>query len=137
MTITKMNDSLKNTLRLNALSCLGFGLTFALIPQPIAEFLDGIAPSIIRFVGIGLALNGIHLVIASLRRGGIGRVELGYFILGDVLWVLASFVLIAFIPHVVNSPLAIVSTLAVATLVGSFALLQARWGWDILQLNHS
>ena len=132
-----MNDSLNRTLRFNALSCLGFGLAFALIHQPIAAFLGGVPPEILRLVGIGLALNGVHLAIASLRRTGIGRLELGYFILGDSLWVLGSLVLVTLVPQVINSPVAISSTLAVATLVGSFAGFQTRLGWDVLKAQDS
>ena len=133
ITTKKMKDSLRNTIRLNALSCLGFGFAFALTPEPIGAFLDGVPPGILQLIGIGLALNGVHLTFASFRRDGIKRLELGYFILGDSLWVLGSLILIALVPQVVCSLLAIASTLAVAVLVGSFAVLQTRLGWDILK----
>lgn len=137
MAVRKIKGSLKKTIRFNALSCLGFGLAFALIPQPIATFLDGVPLNILRLAGIGLVLNGMHLMIASLRRSGIGRIELGYFILGDSLWVMGSLVLITFVPQAINSPLAIASTLVVAVLVGSFAILQTRLGWKILKPSPS
>jgi len=127
-----MNKSLKTTIRLNALSCLGFGIAFALLPNSIGAFLDGIPPLIMRIVGIGLAINGLHLVTSSFRHQ-IGRFELAYFILGDFLWVLASLILITVVPQIIHSTQAIISTLAVAIIVGSLAMMQTKYGWNILK----
>ena len=126
-----MCNCLKTILRLNSLSCIGFGFAFALAPESIGSFLDGIPPVILHWIGIGLALNGFHLVIDSFRKK-IGKFELGYFIVGDLLWVLSSIILTTLVSEVIYSPPAIATTLAVALLVGSFAALQIYWGRSIL-----
>jgi len=118
-------------MRLNATSCLGFGILFALMPQTIALFLGDVSPIFIRIIGIGLALNGIHLIIGSLRKS-ISRLELSYFILGDVIWVIGSIILLTCFPNVIQGQTAILSTILTAALVGFFAVLQARFGWKIL-----
>lgn len=127
-----MNNLLKIAFRLNALSCLGFGTVFILNPDTVGAFLDGFPPDILRWIGIGLGLNGLHLVFASFRKR-IGRVEVIYFVLGDVAWVLGSLVLVIFVPEMIHSPLAITVTLVVALFVGAIAALQTRWGWSVLE----
>ncbi|MGI9242164.1 MAG: hypothetical protein ACR2RV_15300, partial [Verrucomicrobiales bacterium] len=98
--------------------------------------LDGFSPMILRLIGIGLIANGLHLGIAS-KRETIGRAEIVYFILGDSLWVLGSLVLVGFVPGVIHSPLAISATLGIALVVGTLAVLQTRWSWDILAPSSS
>ncbi len=126
-----MNYLLKIAFRLNALSCIGFGAVFIFVPDAVAAFLGGLAPDILRGIGIGLWVNGLHLTLASLRQT-IGRVEVIYFVLGDAAWVLGSLVLALPAVGLIQNPSAIAATLAVALIVGTLAALQARWGWGIL-----
>lgn len=127
-----MNKMLQIVLRLNSLSCLGFGISFALAPDAIGNFLGGVIPLVLRWVGIALLLNGIHLAVASFREK-IGRNELAYFISGDFIWVVGSLALILFVPGVIDGRIAIATTFLVAVLVGSFAFLQIRFGIEILK----
>lgn len=54
---------------------------------------------------------------------------MGYFIEGDVLWVFGSLILVALVSGAIHSPGAILATLAVASMIGTFAILQVCWGW--------
>lgn len=125
-----MNGLLKTAFRLNAISCLGFGTIFILTPDTVGAFLDGFPPDILRWVGIGLCANGLHLVVASFRKR-IGRGEVIYFVLGDASWVLGSMMLPVL--GLIHTPLAITVTLAVALFVGTLGALQTWWGRGILK----
>jgi len=120
-------QALRTVLRLNAASCLGFGLAFAIWPEAIGNFLDGVVPSLLRWIGVVLVINGVHLLLTAWKPR-IRRWELGYFVLGDSLWVLASVGFITVIP-VIHSPVAVAAVLLVAAMVGTFACLQLRHGW--------
>ncbi|MEO9822202.1 MAG: hypothetical protein ABJF79_17720, partial [Paracoccaceae bacterium] len=61
-------DNLKFVLRLNAASCISFGLLFVVAPQVVAAFLGSIPPMIIFALGVGLLGNGAFLIAASLRK---------------------------------------------------------------------
>lgn len=125
-----MNNLLKIAFRLNALSCIGFGAVFFFAPDAVAAFLGGLAPDILRWIGIGLWINGLHLALASLRQA-MRRGEVIYFVLGDAAWVLGSLVLVLPGVGLIHNPWAIAATLAVALIVGTLGALQARWGWGI------
>jgi hypothetical protein len=81
-------------MRLNAASCISFGLLFALAPRAIAAFLGQVPSAFIIFLGIGLMVNGVHLIIAS-RRAAVRQSEVIWFSLGDFSWWLATLALIA------------------------------------------
>ena len=126
-----MNDLLKIAFRLNALSCIGFGIVFIFVPIPVGAFLGAVASDIVRWIGIGLCVNGLHLSLVSLRHR-IRRGEVIYFLLGDAAWVLGSLVVVSPFFGLIQNPPAIAATLAVALFVGMLGVLQARWGWNIL-----
>jgi len=86
--------SLAFVLRLNAASCLSFGAVFMSIPDRVASVL-GTAPSVV-LVGIGAVLfaNGVHLLLASMRKR-IFPAEVLWFSMGDMAWWLATLTLIA------------------------------------------
>ena len=86
-------DSLKVVMRLNAASCILFGLLFVVFSQPVASFLGQVPNTIIMFLGLGLLVNGGHLVLAS-RRQDIRESEVIWFSLGDFSWWLATLGLI-------------------------------------------
>ncbi len=121
-------SNLQTILRLNALSCLGFGLAFALWPAPIATFLGAVSPGILRWVGIALACNGLHLIVASRKTPK--PWELRYFVLGDSLWVVGSIILVL-VPGIIQGAAAITAVGLVAAMVGSFAGLQVYFGKDL------
>jgi hypothetical protein len=87
-------DSLKFIMRLNAGSCLSFGLLFACVPNAVAVFLGAVPSMAIFILGIGLLVNGVHLIVAS-RRAVIRELEVIWFSLGDFSWWLATLALIA------------------------------------------
>ena len=87
-------DSLKFVLRLNAASCISFGLLFVVLPQMVTSFLGSVPLWIIILLGVGLLGNGAFLIIAS-RRQTIRKGEVIWFSLGDLGWCLATFGLIA------------------------------------------
>ena len=117
---------LSNILRLNALSCLFFGGVFAVKSGEVSLFLSESSSYdlVILIVGIGLFLNGLHLVGVSLMTN-IPKLQVNYFIVGDVLWVLSTIVLLSFSFIIETNPGRIASLL-VASLVGAFAYFQYK-----------
>ncbi len=86
--------SLAFVLRLNAASCLGFGALFMLASDALAVWLGTMPPLLIFWLGLGLGLNGGHLLLAA-RRPCPMRAEVLWFVAGDMLWWLATLGLIA------------------------------------------
>lgn len=115
--------SLTTLLRLNALSCLGFGALFVLAPVMVADFLGSVPVWLLTLLGAGLILNGLHLAWAA--RGAAPATLVRYFSLGDGLWVLGSLALVV-AGLWVTTLWGIVATLAVAALVGALGLGQWR-----------
>lgn len=125
--LTGKDFLLRVVLRLNAVSCIGFGVTFMLIPDKIPEFLGTLSDASpwIFWIGVLLLVNGIHLVLASLRRV-LKPLEVLYFVVGDFLWVMGSFAVLGFTPWISSSP-GQVATVAVALMVGILGYLQWRF----------
>ncbi|MGB3280388.1 MAG: hypothetical protein WBA92_14450, partial [Pseudorhodobacter sp.] len=86
-------NSLKLVMRLNAASCVSFGLLFLLMSSEVAAFLGQVPPALIIILGIGLLGNGAHLFGAA-RRTDIRENEVIWFSLGDFIWWLATLALI-------------------------------------------
>jgi len=84
--------TLASLLRLNALSCLVFGALFLGRPEQVSGVLGDPPAGLLRLVGIVLILHAGHLGWASLRRPGAW--EVGYFSIGDALWVAATLALL-------------------------------------------
>jgi hypothetical protein len=112
--------SLRAILRLNAASCLGFGLVFVAAPGAVAGFLGPAPWGAILLIGVALVVNGIHLVIAA-RRPRPSRAEVIWFSLGDLAWWLMSLGLIASGTWV-TSPAGVVATALVAAAVAGLGL---------------
>ena len=113
-------------LRLNALSCLSFGSLFMIKSEATSLFLSGDPQYglLVLIVGVGLFLNGLHLVfVASMKNPPKHQVD--YFIGGDVLWVVAT-VALNLASYVIETNGGQWASLAVALLVGSFAWLQFK-----------
>ncbi len=87
-------NSLKIALRLNAMSCISFGLLGFLIPARISTFLGDPPVSLLQALGAVLIVNGLHLIIAS-SRTTLKEWEVVYFSLGDLVWWLGSNFLIS------------------------------------------
>lgn len=117
--------SLQSVLRLNAASCIGFGLLFISLPLQTAAFLanEQIAPAwFIAVLGAGLTLNGAGLLLTARQRPP-RTLLVRLFSLGDLLWVLATLVLIV-TGWWINSAAGIGAALLVAATVGSMGWLQ-------------
>lgn len=112
-------------MKANAISCIGFGLTFFFLSKEVGNFLsvDKQAPSIVFIVlGIGLFFNGLHLIWASSKFMP-SKLLVLYFSISDYIWVLStSCLLLAGIW--ITTPAGIVATLSVSGMVGAFGLLQ-------------
>ena len=117
--------SLKNVMRVNAISCIAFGSLFALQPSLVANFLGGTppAPSLYLVVlGVVLISNGFHLLWAS--RIALPRKELiVYFSAGDFIWIIASIGLMASGIWITTTG-GVIVTSAIALMVGLFGVLQ-------------
>ena len=87
-------NSLKRVLRMNAASCITFGLLGLLIPVRISTFLGDPPVWLIQVVGAVLMANGLHLILAS-QRPVLKKWEIFYFSFGDLAWWLGSTALIA------------------------------------------
>ncbi|CAN0594308.1 unnamed protein product, partial [Ectocarpus sp. 12 AP-2014] len=108
---------LKPILLANAASCIGFGALFAFFPSKTADFLGGPPAWLVLALGLGLIANGANLTwVARKDRPHIKEVIL--FVLGDVVWVVASLALVAFGVWI-TTPHGIWVSIAVAVWVGA------------------
>lgn len=114
--------SLRFLFGLNAASCLAFGITFILVPGAVSVFLGDLPTGVVRIVGLGLIVNGLHLAVAS-RRTVIHPVEVVYFSLGDLMWWLGSLLLIANGSWITTSS-GVIATIVVACGVSGLGIVQ-------------
>jgi len=116
--------ALKTILRLNAASCIGFGVLFVAAPAGVAAFLGAPpAPDMAIWVlGALLILNGIHLLHTSLRAIP-PKALVFYFSAGDFLWVAGTAALVA-AGVWITTPAGIAAAAAVAAAVGGMGLAQ-------------
>ncbi|MEO9897095.1 MAG: hypothetical protein ABJD13_20730 [Paracoccaceae bacterium] len=119
-------DNLKFVLRLNAASCISFGLLFVVAPQVVAAFLGSTPPVIIFALGVGLFGNGAFLIAASLRKT-LRKGEVIWFSLGDLGWWLATLGLIA-AKIWITTTWGIILAVIVATIVAGLGVAQL---WNI------
>ncbi len=114
--------TLPTVLRLNATSCLLFGLLFTSAPEETSAWLGNSAPDILRWVGVALIFNGLHLLFAA-RRPRVSCPELVYFVIGDFAWVGATAVLLL-LRVGATTPFGIGAAILVAAMVGTFGYWQ-------------
>jgi len=114
--------SLSFVLRLNAASCLGFGILFVILPGNVSEMLGSAPPNMLFGLGVILLVNGVHLVIASMRARPI-PLEILWFSLGDMAWWLATLTLVAAGAWITN-PTGTAVALVVALFVAGLGLSQ-------------
>jgi len=117
--------TLATVLRLNALSCLGFGALFLLAPVAVAAVIGTPPVWLVAALGAGLVGNGALLLLSV--RGGRAprRAEVLFFSLGDAAWVVATLALILAGVWIVT-PGGRVAALAVAVMVGALGVAQWR-----------
>lgn len=115
--------SLPLLLRLNAASCLVFGVVFVLFAGPTATFLGTPPVWLLIVLGAGLIVNGLHLAWAS-TRDQTWLAEVLYFSSADVLWVLLTLGLVMTGTFLTSGP-GIAVALIVAIGVGALGVLQA------------
>jgi len=120
---------LRLTMRLNALTCAGFGTTFVLFGPSVSAFLGGPPALLAQVAGGLLILNALHLIVAS-GRERLSRAELSYFVAGDTAWVLATLALLGL--GVIDTAGGIVAALLTGSMVGGFAVIQA---WKLRALD--
>ena len=118
-------EKLRLVLRANAASCIGFGALFVAAPAATASFLGDGPALLFQIIGAGLVLNGLHLIVASLRAELVRR-EVQYFSVGDFLWGAGTLALLA-AGAVIQTPAGIAAALAVGAVVVLMGALQVRY----------
>lgn len=113
----------KAVLRTNSITCLGFGALFVALPSAVQNFVGDPPRWLIPVIGLALIINGAHLIWASLRSTP--AFELRYFAAGDLLWVLATAVMITSGVWI-NTASGVAVATSVALMVGAFGVLQWR-----------
>ena len=118
--------TLKTALRMNASTCLGFGLLFISLPGTVARFLSLQPADNLLFIilGLGLITQGCHLIWASMQTAP-SRALILYFSFGDFAWVLASIFLMV-LGYWITTPLGMLYSSLVAAMVGALGLLQMQ-----------
>lgn len=119
--------ALKFVMRLNAASCLLFGVLFIYMPNHVAIFLGGEAPPpglLIAATGVVLFMNGLHLIWSS-TLSQINKGLIYYFSFGDFSWVLISIYLMTTRLWVTTTA-GIMTATGVATVVGCFGIMQFK-----------
>ncbi|MBX2870161.1 MAG: hypothetical protein KTR18_15880 [Acidiferrobacterales bacterium] len=117
--------SLANVMRLNAASCLLFGLIFVVFSSEVAIFLDpekSVPYLALIVIGIGLIINGADLIRVSLQPSP-SKFQVRYFAVGDFIWVLVSIGLIVLDIWIVTKE-GVITTIVIAIMVGIFGVLQ-------------
>lgn len=114
--------SLKSILRINAISCLVFGILFLAATNSVAIFLGEAPYWFLRLAGAVLILNGLHLLLASRQK--IPRpIEIIWFSVGDLSWWLMSLALLA-TGTWVTEPIGQVAVWFIAVFVAALGVLQ-------------
>ncbi|MGH1540609.1 MAG: hypothetical protein ACRBHB_09315 [Arenicella sp.] len=124
---------MRTILRLNALSCIVFGVFFIAMPWVIADFLSANNPApswLVVILGVGLLANGAHLIWTSFQTT-IARKWVRHFYTGDFIWVLATAVLIVS-GLWITSLKGIVAAVLVAVFVGCIGVLQLKKSQELL-----
>jgi len=113
---------LRRTLSLNAAFSALCGGGFLLAREPLAAWLGLSQASVLAGIGALLLAFAAHLTWASRRRMPLA--EALYFIVSDALWVLGTAVILVAFPAELSA-VGRAAALAVAAVVGTFAVLQS------------
>lgn len=117
--------TLNHVMKANAISCIVFGLIFLIMPSRVILFLsaDMQAPkAVLLILGIGLIVNGLHLIWAS-QKPIPSKALVLYFSIGDFAWVLGSISLVL-LGIWINTTAGVITTLVVSAIVGLFGISQ-------------
>ena len=87
-------ESLRIVLRLNSASCLIFGAVFLVWSNGVSFFLGETPRWVILTMGALLLVNGLHLLLASLRVRLL-HFEIIYFAIGDYIWFVSTLIILA------------------------------------------
>ena len=87
-------ESLRIVLRLNSASCLIFGAVFLVWSNGVSFFLGETPRWVILTMGALLLVNGLHLLLASLRVRLL-HFEIMYFAFGDYIWFVSTLIILA------------------------------------------
>jgi hypothetical protein len=117
----KMNSQ-KIILRINAASCLAFGVLFVVAAANVAGFLGEVPVIVIQVIGVGLLANGVLLIWASSRKST-SQLDIIWFSLGDFSWWLATLALIA-AKIWITTQAGIIAALIVGLLVAFLGVMQ-------------
>ena len=112
--------TLTAVLRLNALSCIGFGAMFVTLPEMIGTFLGQMPPNALLLIGVALLGNGAQRTLASLRSLPL-KPEIRGFSLGDLAWWIGSLALIS-TGTWITTPSGVMAAFGVALVVAGFAV---------------
>ncbi|NOY73905.1 MAG: hypothetical protein GXP14_16315 [Gammaproteobacteria bacterium] len=119
--------TLKTLFIINSVSCISFGAGFLIFPAIILNFLSTDAQAsecTITVIGAALILNGLHLIWTA-QKTEVSRTLTLYFSVGDILWVVFTFILI-FIELWVTTPKGITISIIVAVFIGALAIFQLQ-----------
>jgi len=112
---------LRTALRANAAFSVASGVAMAGLSQPLAEW-TGLPSGLVFWVGVVVALNAIPMTVQSFQAAIPRNLTLAT-IAGDVVWVIASVVIVALRPwDLTVAGVAVI--LGVAAAVGAFAWAQ-------------
>lgn len=117
--------SLKSVLRMNAASCILFGVLFVFMPSVVADFLSPQFPApslLVLALGTGLVANGAHLLWASYQVT-LNKPLVYHFSFGDFIWTIVTVVLIASELWITTTA-GIATALVIAFFVALFGVLQ-------------
>lgn len=116
---------LKPTMYLNAITCAFFGGLFVIAGGSVAVFLGDPPIGLVNALGAALLFNAAHLAFEARKVQPAKKIVM-YFVMGDALWVAATGVLV-FGGIYITSPQGIFAAMAVAALVGAFAVGQVLY----------
>jgi len=124
---------LRAALMSNAAFSLVSGLLLALVPARAADLLGSNGMGVLRALGVGLVVFSLWVGLAS-RRARVRPLEVLLISMADFAWVLGSFTLLSFMPHVFNATgawlfagvAAVVAAFGVAQLTGLRRYLKER-----------
>lgn len=110
------------TLAANAGTCFSFGFLFVFFAPDVAQFLGNDLVLVTRIIGALLIGHGVHLSWAA-GFSSLPRELVYYFSAGDVLWFLATLVLLV-ATNVICTTQGVVASLGVAIVVESLGMAQ-------------
>lgn len=110
----------------NCISCAVFGAVFLVFPSESASFIGSAPETLIRAIGLVLAMNSVLLAMTAAKFRHLPKVIL-FFVMGDAGWVILTAACLIF-GIWIEGPAAIIASIGVAVLVGGLGFGQYRFG---------